>query len=126
MLQLGEVSERIDVVGEAPAKAARAPSEPGAIQVGGSVQQTKIIHMVRPAYPPVAKAAGIEGAVLLEAVIAADGSLRSLRVMNSQIDSDLAKSAVEAVSQWRYQPTLLNGQPVDVITQITVNFTLSK
>ena len=126
VLQLGEVSERIDVVGKAPAKAARAPSEPSALQVGGSVQQTKITHMVRPAYPPVAKAAGIEGAVLLEAVIAADGSLRSLRVMNSQIDSDLAKSAVEAVSQWRYQPTLLNCQPVDVITQITVNFTLSK
>jgi protein TonB len=81
---------------------------------------------VKPVYPPIVKNGGIEGAVLLEAVIGMDGSLMSLRVMNSQIDPDLAKAAVEAVSQWRYQPTLLNGVPVEVMTSITINFRLSE
>ena len=82
--------------------------------------------MVRPPYPTAAKAAGVQGAVLLEAVISKEGEPMSLRVMNTQIDPDLARAAVESVSQWRYQSTLLNGEPVEVITQITVNFTLSQ
>jgi TonB family protein len=53
-----------------------------------------------------------------------DGKPLSLRVMNSQIDPDLARSAVEAVSQWRYTPTLLNGQPIEIDTTIQVNYTL--
>jgi TonB family protein len=127
-LQLGVVQDRIDVVGEGRAKSAEASSAatPQRIKIGGDVQATKIIKMVRPSYPPAAKAAGITGAVLLEAVVSKEGEPLSLRVMNTQVDPDLARSAVESVSQWRYQPTLLNGEPVEIITQITVNYTLSQ
>lgn len=129
-LQVGKVAEEIDVAASSPAKAARAAGEarpvPERVRVGGDAQYAKVLHLVRPAYPAAAKASGVEGAVLLEAVISKDGSLMELRVMNSQINSELAKAAVEGVSQWRYQPTLLNGEPVDVITSITVNFRLSK
>ncbi|MCW5981408.1 MAG: TonB family protein [Bryobacteraceae bacterium] len=127
-LAVGKVTERINVVGDgAKAAAQRTSGEtPQRIRVGGNVQSTKLVHMERPSYPTVAKAAGIEGMVVLEAVIGKEGSLLSLRVMNSQIDPDLARAAVEAVSQWKYQPTLLNGEPVEVIVQIDVNFTLAK
>jgi TonB family protein len=127
-LRLGTVSERIDVVAAAPAKQTPVAQagEGERVRVGGHVQQTKLAKMVRPAYPPVARSTGIEGTVLLEAIIGTDGSLMSLRVMNSQIDPDLAKAAVEAVSQWRYEPTLLNGVPVEVITKIIVSFQLSQ
>jgi protein TonB len=94
--------------------------------VGGDVQATKIVKMVRPEYPDQAKDAGIEGTVLLRAVVGKDGSLLNLGVLNSNVDAMLAKAAMDAVSQWRYQPTLLNGQPVEVITTITVNFRLEQ
>lgn len=126
-LRIGAISERVDVVASSSAKAAAQPAETaGLVRVGGKVQRTKLVKMVRPMYPIPAKAAGIEGAVLLEAVIGTDGSLTSLRVMNSQVDPDLARAAVEAVSQWLYEPTLLNGVPVEVVTDITVNFTLNQ
>ena len=62
--------------------------------------------------------------MILHAVIGMDGTPLSLRVMNREIDSDLARAAVEAVSQWRYRPTLLNGDPIEVETTIMVNFKL--
>lgn len=126
-LDLGVVDERIDIVGEGqPKPQAASMGTPQRLRIGGDVQRSKIIKLVRPPYPNAAKAAGIEGAVLLEAVISKEGEPMSLRVMNTQIDPDLARAAVESVSQWRYQPTLLNGDPVEVITQITCNFTLAR
>jgi TonB family protein len=125
-LEIGRASERVHVVASSPAKPVSLDKETGRLRVGGSVQQVKLVKMPRPSYPPHLKAAGVQGSVLLEAVIGKDGKLSSLRVMNSQIDPDLAKSAVEAVSQWEYQPTLLNGNPVEVVTDIEVNYTLSK
>jgi TonB family protein len=128
-LRIGSVQETVDVVAEGTprvkttAASGRAPER---ILVGGNIQRTQIVNLVRPVYPPAAKAAGIEGTVLLEAVISVEGDLLSLRVMNSQIDPDLARAAVEAVSQWRYQPTLLNGKPVEVATTVQVNFKLSR
>jgi TonB family protein len=126
-LQVGMVNEQVEVVAQG-FKAAPAPSsgEPKRLRIGGNVQATKILNMVRPTYPPAAKAAGITGSVLLSAVIGVEGELLALRVLNSHIDPDLAKAAVEAVSKWRYQPTLLNGVPVEVLTNITVNFTLTE
>lgn len=125
-LEIGRASERVNVVASSPAKTAALDKEMGRVRVGGGIQQTKLVKMPRPSYPPHLKAAGVEGSVLLEAVIGKDGKLSSLRVMNSQVDPDLAKSAVETVSQWEYQPTLLNGNPVEVVTDIEVNYTLSK
>ena len=71
-----------------------------------------------------AKAAGIQGTVILHAIIGMDGTPLSLRVMNGDIDPELTRSAVEAVSKWRYRPTLLNGEPIEVDTTIMVNFKL--
>jgi protein TonB len=88
------------------------------------VQAPKLIEKIAPVYPEKAKAAGIEGTVILHAIIGMEGSPLSLRVMNNQIDPELARAAVEAVSKWRYRPTLLNGQPIEVDTTIMVNFKL--
>jgi TonB family protein len=95
------------------------------IRIGGEVQSAKAIEKVPPVYPEKAKAAGISGTVILHAVIGMDGTPHSLEVMNNQIDPDLARAAVEAVSKWRYQTTLLNGEPVEVDTTVKVNFTLA-
>jgi protein TonB len=94
------------------------------VRIGGKVEAAKIISKMQPVYPQSAKAAGAQGSVLLHAVVGTDGTPLSLQVLNSQINPDLARAAVEAVSQWRYQPTLLNGEPVEIDTTITVNFTL--
>jgi TonB family protein len=97
---------------------------PERLRIGGSVQQTKLIRQPRPVYPREAKEAGIQGTVKLSAVIGKDGSIQFLEVLSG--DPLLASSAVEAVKQWVYQPTLLNGNPVEVVTQIEVNYTLSQ
>ena len=85
----------------------------------------KVVHMVRPKYPEVAKAAGIQGDVVLEAVIGKQGEIRKLRVVKSASPL-LAAAAVEAVQQWRYVPFRLNGYAVEVETTITVHFVLPK
>ena len=103
------------------------PGVPGKkirIRIGGEVQSAKIVEKVQPVYPDKARTAGIDGTVILHAVIGMDGRPYSLEVMNNQIDTDLARAAVEAVSKWHYQPTLLNGDPVEVDTTIKVIFTL--
>ena len=83
-----------------------------------------MITKVQPIYPESAKAAGAQGSVLLHAIVSKDGRPLQLQVLNSQVNPDLARAAVEAVSQWRYQPTLLNGEPVEIDTTIQVKFTL--
>src|SRR5437763_8429061 len=93
------------------------------ITIGGNVQQAKLISQPKPAYPPLAKQARISGTVKLGVVIAADGTMRDIGVISGH--PLLIPAALEAVKQWRYQPTLLNGEPVEVSTQIDVNFTLS-
>jgi TonB family protein len=79
--------------------------------------------MVKPAYPESEQAAGIQGYVVMEARIGTDGRLASLKVLNS-VDPALDQAAIAAVQQWQYEPTLLNGRPVEVTTSITVNFKL--
>ena len=92
------------------------------IRVGGNVQQNKLIEKPAPLYPPEAKQARIQGVVRLNAVIARDGTVANLEVINGH--PLLVPAALEAVRRWVYQPTLLNGEPVEVITQIDINFTL--
>ncbi len=128
VLQVGAITEHVTVVPENAAKSVPAETtsgKPSRVSVGGTVQAAKIITKVPPVYPDSAKSAGISGTVVLHAVIGMDGKPLSLRVKNSQIDPDLARSAVEAVSQWRYTPTLLNGEPIEVDTVIMVNYTLA-
>ena len=81
-----------------------------------------LVHRVEPPYPALAKATGIRGQVVLRAIVAKDGSIENLRVMAGH--PVLVKAAVEAVRQWRYRPYLLNGEAVEVETEVTVNFVL--
>ena len=76
-----------------------------------------------PVYPEAAKAAGIEGVVILEIVIGEDGSVIEVQVVRSIPELDQA--AIDAVSQWQYEPTLLNGEPVEIEMTVTINFTLA-
>ena len=94
------------------------------LTIGGNVQQTKLISQSRPTYPPDAKVAHIQGVVKLRALIGKDGTIQNLEVISGE--PVLVQSALDAVRQWVYQPTLLNGEPVEVITQIDVNYTLSQ
>lgn len=128
-LDIGSINETVDVKAEGSSKAlataeTSVTSKSMRIHIGGSVEAAKLITKVQPIYPEGAKAAGAQGSVLLHAVVGKDGTPLSLQVLNSQINPDLARAAVEAVTQWRYQPTLLNGEPVEVDTVVTVNFTL--
>lgn len=97
---------------------------PKRIRVGGQVTAAKLILQPKPEYPPLAKMARIQGTVRLEAIISRDGTIQDLKVISGH--PLLVKSALEAVQRWRYQPTLLNGEPVEVITEIEVNFTLAQ
>jgi protein TonB len=104
-----------------------APKEPPKheiirIRPGGLVQAAKLTYGPAPAYPPLARQARISGVVALQAVIATDGTIMDLRVTSGH--PLLVPSALDAVKRWRYKPTLLNGDPVEVLTEITVNFTL--
>ena len=96
---------------------------PKRIRVGGNVAKARLIRQVRPQYPPLARQARIQGTVKLSAVISKDGSIQKLEVMSGH--PLLVPSALAAVKQWRYRPTLLNGEAVEVLTNIDVNFTLS-
>lgn len=125
VLQPGDVLQAIDVTATRTPGAAPAPrkSGPQRIRVGGLVQATTLVESRQPDYPESARAKGIQGVVLLQAVISMEGVPLSLKVISSP-DPDLSKSAIEAVKQWRYKPTLLNGDPIEVVTTIAVRFHL--
>jgi TonB family protein len=94
------------------------------IRVASRVAEANLIHDVAPQYPPEAGRARVEGAVVLMAVIGKDGSVQDVRVESGL--PLLAQAAIDAVRQWRYRPYLLNGEPVEVDSRITINFTLSR
>jgi periplasmic protein TonB len=96
---------------------------PQRVRVSQGVTQGLLIRKIQPAYPPLARQARIQGSVLLQAVISKEGAIENLRLISGH--PMLAPAALEAVKQWRYKPYILNGEPVEVETQITVNFTLS-
>jgi protein TonB len=96
---------------------------PKRIRVGGQVQQARLISRPNPLYPPLARQARISGTVRLQAIIAKDGTIQELQVLSGH--PLLVQAALDAVKQWRYQPTLLNSEPVEVVTTIDVVFTLS-
>ena len=99
---------------------AAAPSKP--LPVGGAVQAAKLVRQIKPNYPALARQARVSGSVRLEAIISKGGAIQNLRLVSGH--PLLSQAAVEAVRQWLYQPTLLNGEPTEVVTQIDVNFLL--
>lgn len=98
--------------------------QPERIRQGGQVQEARIIRRVMPVYPVLAKQARIQGTVHLLGIIATDGTIQQLQVISGH--PLLVGAALEAVRQWVYRPTLLNGDPVEVVAPIDVNFTLSR
>jgi protein TonB len=108
----------------AKSAAKRREGEPAKrITIGGNVQAARLVKRVPPTYPTVAREEHLAGTVKMHAIIGKDGSVQSLRVFSGKCS--LARASVDAVRQWRYQPTLLNGMPVEVDTQIDVIFSLS-
>lgn len=102
-----------------------APAPPAVTQpqpVGGRIKEPAKVRHVPPVYPAIAQQARVEGVVIIEAIIGVDGRVRQARVLRSKPLLD--EAALEAVRQWIFTPTLLNGVPVPVIMTVTVNFTL--
>lgn len=96
---------------------------PQRVRVSAGVTSGLLIRKVNPNYPPLARQARISGTVVLHAVISKDGSIEGLQLVSGH--PMLAPAAIEAVKQWKYKPYLLNGEPVEVDTEVQVNFTLA-
>jgi TonB family protein len=123
-MDVGELIQEVVVHGHKSAENPPAPPPaPRRIRVGGNVQRAKLTYQPKPDYPASAERQGIEGTVVLRAVIGISGQILSLSPYSGP-DPVLIKSATDAVRQWRYQPTLLNGLPVEVATTIEVSFQL--
>ena len=95
---------------------------PNRIKVGGAVQAASLVKKVTPEYPPIAKTAHVQGTVVLRAIIAKDGSVEQLQFVSGP--PLLMASAMSAVKEWKYKPTELNGQPVEVDTTVQVVFSM--
>ena len=124
-MELGHVQETVGVAAERPAgvaPAARAQVA-GPATKGGQFEAPKLVNMVHPAYPQEAKTAGLEGSVVLQLAITAEGSPASMKVLASPADS-LSQAAMEAVKGWKWSPAKLNGEPVEVVSDVTINFEL--
>ena len=98
------------------------PPPTAPVRVGGNIKPPTKTRDVRPVYPPIAQSARVSGMVIVEATIGADGKVKDAKVLRSIPLLDQA--AIDAVKQWQFTPTLLNGVPVPVIMTVTVNFTL--
>jgi len=110
------------IIGGAPGGLPPPPKPVEIMRVGGNVMAAKLVRQVTPVYPQIAKTAHISGSVVLHAIIAKDGTIQELQFISGP--PLLMHAAMDAVKQWRYQPTLLNNQPVKVDTNITVIFNL--
>jgi TonB family protein len=117
-----EPATEAEVVQPRSIAAAQAAEE--ALRVGPGIMAGNLVTKVNPVYPPDAKAAGIEGAVVLKAVIGMDGAIKNLEVVSGP--QELQAASIDAVRQWVYKPYLLNGNPVEVETTITVHYSLAK
>jgi TonB family protein len=131
-LDLGQITESLTVTAQKPAAAApAAPSAgkpataPDRIPVGGNVQPARLIFGPRPAYPPELKEQGLEGTVVIRTVVSREGRTLNPRVLNAdEVDPRMAQAALDTLSKWRYKPSLLNGNPVEITTTINVEFRL--
>ena len=110
--------------GTAPVLASTPAAAPKRVRVPAAMAEANLVYDVAPQYPPEAGRSRIEGTVVLMALIGKDGTVQDVRVQSGL--SVLAQAAIEAVKQWRYRPYLLNGEPVEVDSQITINFNLSR
>jgi protein TonB len=96
---------------------------PQRVRVSAGVTSGLLVKRIQPNYPPLARQARIQGTVVLHAVISKEGAIENLTLVSGH--PMLAPAAIDAVKQWRYKPYLLNGEPVEVDTEVQVNFTLA-
>jgi TonB family protein len=127
-MAIGSVSEAVMV---RASRTTPAPVTPRAgttqrIPVGGNVQQARLIRQPKPEYPADLKQQGVTGVVTIQAIISRNGELLNPQVINTNVDPRLAQAALDAVKQWRYTPTLLNGQPVEVTTTVDLTYELDQ
>ena len=122
-VDLGQRSVAPRPQAQKPQPQVQKPTTPMRLAVGGRVRQPKLIREVRPAYPPLARQARMQGVVKITAIVSRDGSVQSLQVVSGH--PLLVAAAMDAVRQWLYEPTLLNGEPVEVVLVVDVNFRLS-
>ncbi len=118
-MNLPEAAARI-----APPPGKDAPPPPKQVKVGGNLQAANLIKRVPPVYPPIAQSMGVQGSVRFTATIGKDGTIQNIQVVSG--NPLLVAAASDAVKKWVYRPTLLDGEPVEVITQIEVTFSLKK
>ncbi len=111
------------IISATPVPVPKAAPPPARVRVSAGVVAGMLEREVKPIYPQIAKAARVQGAVVLTALISKQGTIENLKVQSGH--PMLTNAAIDAVKQWRYRPYVLNGEPVEVETQITVNFTLS-
>ena len=125
-LQVGKLSEVVTVSAKrAPAtQATPGAPKPTPVRVGGNIKApTKVVN-VNPVYPQSMRAAGRSGVVPLDALIGTDGTVVFARVVSASVHPDFADAAIDAVRQWKFSPTLLNGKPVEVLMGVTISFAL--
>lgn len=125
---LGVISSILSSTPNKPAPPAetqvKKPSVHKPVSLGGRVAEANLVRKVMPVYPPLARSARVQGTVEFTALISREGRIENLQLVHGH--PLLVNSAREAVLQWRYRPTLLNGEPVEVITDIVVHFTLAQ
>lgn len=121
-IPVGTLQETITVRDQRPSDAPRVERAP--VRIGGNVRPPRKLVDVRPVYPQAMRDAGLEGTVSLTALIDVEGRVSSVRVVGSPAHPDLGKAAADAVRQWQFSPTLLNGEAVEVLMNVQVAFTL--
>ena len=117
-------SHALAVIGNAPVAVPKASASTQVLKISQGVSEGLVLKRVTPRYPAQAIQMRLEGAVQLQATIGRDGSISNLKTLSG--DAMLARAAQDAVKQWKYKPYYLNGEPVEIQTQITVNFKLPR
>jgi TonB family protein len=125
-MQVGALEETVQVTAKRPTQTVPASStrSVGPVRVGGNIRQPMKIRSANPIYPPAMRDAGLEGVVTMEALIGLDGTVASVRVLSAQVHPAFARAAENAVRQWVFSPTLLNGDAVEVQMTVSVRFNL--
>jgi len=116
-------SDKISDIADKPPSASDSAAPPKPIPIAPGLAKGMLIHKVQPVYPREARANHVQGTVILQAVIGKDGRIKDLTFVSGP--KELAESAIGAVQQWRYRPYMLNNEPVEVRTQVQVNYQLS-